>query len=89
MALGATRRLIVWSVLREALVLAGAGVAIAIPAVVALGRITKALLYGVESFDYPAFAGAVLILLVCAAIAGFVPARRAGLLDPMSALRCE
>jgi ABC-type lipoprotein release transport system permease subunit len=47
------------------------------------------LLYGVEPFDVPAFACAVLLLMVVAAIAGFVPARRASLLDAMSALRCE
>jgi len=57
--------------------------------VIALGSITKALLYGVQSFDLPAYAGAVLLLLVFAAIAGIVPARRASQLDPMAALRCD
>jgi predicted permease len=89
MALGATRRGMIWLILREALTLAGAGIVIGLPAVLALARITKALLYGVEPFDLPAFACAVLLLLVFAAIAGFVPARRASLLDAMSALRCE
>jgi ABC-type lipoprotein release transport system permease subunit len=59
------------------------------PAVLALGRISRALLYGVRTLDFPAFASALVILLVFAAIAGFVPARRAGRLDPMSAIRCE
>jgi ABC-type antimicrobial peptide transport system permease subunit len=54
-----------------------------------LGRLAHALLYGVGAFDLPAFACALLVLLVFAAIAGIVPARRAGRLDPMSALRCE
>lgn len=56
---------------------------IGLPAVLALARITKALLYGVEPFDL------LLLLLVFTAITGFVPARRASLLDAMSALRCE
>jgi ABC-type antimicrobial peptide transport system permease subunit len=76
-------------ILREAASLAIGGIAIGIPAVLALGRISRALLYGVESFDLPTFACAILVLLVSAAIAGTVPARRAGRLDPMSALRCE
>jgi len=89
MALGATTNGVIWSVLREALLLAAAGIVIGIPAVLALARVTKALLYGVELFDLPAFASAVILLLACAAIAAYVPARRAGRLDPMSALRCE
>jgi len=89
MALGATRGGMIWLILREALTLAGSGIVIGLPAVLALARITKALLYGIEPFDLPTFASAVLLLLVFTAIAGFVPARRAGRLDPMSALRCE
>jgi predicted permease len=88
-ALGATRGGVVWLILREAAALAIGGIAIGIPAALALGRISRGLLYGVESFDLPAFACALLVLLVFAAIAGIVPARRAGRLDPMSALRCD
>lgn len=76
-------------ILREAAALALGGIGIGIPAVVALGRVSRGLLYGVESFDLPAFACALLVLLVSAAIAGIVPALRAGRLDPMSALRAE
>jgi ABC-type antimicrobial peptide transport system permease subunit len=89
MALGATKGGVVWLILREAAALAIGGIAIGIPAALALGRISRGLLYGVESFDLPAFACALLVLLVFAAIAGIVPARRAGRLDPMSALRCD
>jgi len=89
MALGATKSGMVWMILREAAVLAISGIAVGIPAVLALGRISRELLYGVESFDIPALACALLVLLVFIAIAGIVPARRAGQLDPMSALRCE
>lgn len=89
MALGATRGGVIWLILRDALTLAGLGIAIGLPVVIAFAGVTKALLYGVEPFDLPTFACALLVLLVFAAIAGFVPARRAGRLDPMSALRCE
>jgi ABC-type antimicrobial peptide transport system permease subunit len=89
MALGATGGEMIWLILKEALFLAISGIALGIPPVLALGRMARALLYGVDSFDLPAFAGAVLVLAVFAAAAGIVPARRAGRLDPMSALRCE
>jgi len=89
MALGATGGEMVWLILREALALATAGILIGAPAVFVLGRVSRALLYGVGSFDLPVFGCALLVLLVFAALAGIVPARRAGRLDPMSALRCE
>jgi len=89
MALGATRGGMVWLILREAVALAAGGIAIGVPAALAVGHISQALLYGVEPFDLPALTCAVLVLLVFAAIAGIVPARRAGNMDPMSALRCE
>ena len=89
MALGATRGGILWSVLREALILAVSGIAIGVPAVLALARIAKALLFGVETFDLPAYSAAIAMMLICAGFAAFVPARRASALEPMSALRCE
>jgi ABC-type antimicrobial peptide transport system permease subunit len=60
MALGATRGGMVWLILREAVALAVSGIAIGVPAVLAVGHISHALLYGVEPFDLPA--------LVCAAV---------------------
>jgi predicted lysophospholipase L1 biosynthesis ABC-type transport system permease subunit len=89
MALGATSGGMIWLVLREVVMLASAGVLLGVPAVVAVARLSRALLYGVGAFDLPALAGAFAVMLVAAAVAGFVPAQRAGRLDPMSALRCE
>jgi predicted permease len=89
MALGAASYSIVWTVLREALALAGIGILAGVPAALALARTARALLYGVEAFDPTAFECAVLLLLICSTVAGIVPARRASKLDPMSALRCE
>jgi ABC-type antimicrobial peptide transport system permease subunit len=46
-------------------------------------------LYGVKAYDPPALAGAALVLALCAAAAGLIPARRAASIDPMQALRTE
>uniref|UniRef100_Q01NG5 Permease n=1 Tax=Solibacter usitatus (strain Ellin6076) TaxID=234267 RepID=Q01NG5_SOLUE len=89
LALGATRAGMVWLILREAVVLAISGIVIGIPASWAVGKFSRALLFGVEPFDLLPIATAILVLLVFAALAGFIPARRAGRLDPMSALRSE
>ncbi|MEX2261045.1 MAG: ABC transporter permease [Bryobacteraceae bacterium] len=89
MALGATRSGVVWLVLREAFALAGGGIVIGLPVVLALGQVTKASLYGVEPFDPLAFASAALLLLLFTALAATLPGRRASLLDPTSALRRE
>jgi predicted permease len=89
MALGATRSRVVWLVLREAFALAGGGIVIGLPVVLALGRVAKALLYGVEPLDPLALASAALLLLVFAALAATLPGCRASLLDPTTALRRE
>ncbi len=49
----------------------------------------KSLLYDVGSYDAIALAGAPLVLVLCAAVAGFIPARRAASIEPMQALRTE
>jgi predicted permease len=89
MALGATRGGVVWMILREAFALAGGGIVIGIPVVLAMGKVAKASLYGVEPFDPLALASAALLLLVFAALAATLPGRRASLLDPATALRRE
>jgi len=89
MALGATSREVVWMILRESFLLAGAGIAIAIPVGLALAQAAKASLYGVEPFDPLAFASAALLLVVFAALAAAFPGRRARLLDPTTAVRSE
>jgi ABC-type antimicrobial peptide transport system permease subunit len=47
------------------------------------------LLYEVKSHDPLAFLGAILLLAICAIVAGFIPARRAASIDPMQALRTD
>ncbi|MEK6301916.1 MAG: ABC transporter permease [Acidobacteriota bacterium] len=89
MALGAERRDVLWLILREALMLVLIGVAVGLPAVLAATRFVSSLLFGLEPADPVALSGAVLLMLLVAAVAGYIPARRATKVDPMVALRCE
>jgi predicted permease len=89
MALGAPQRQVVWMVLRETLVLAGAGLAIGLPAALLLSKYVSTQLYGVKPTDLGAAAAALLILSAVATGAGFLPARRASEIDPIQALRYE
>jgi len=76
-------------VLRDALVLIAIGLAIGIPAELAVGRLLASQLYGVKSYDPLALGGAVVLLAGCALVAGLLPARRAAAIEPMQALRTE
>jgi predicted permease len=89
MALGATRHQVLWGTLRNALGLAGVGIAVGLIASAGLTRFLSSLLYDVRPLDAGAIAGAALVLAVCAAAAGLIPARRAASIDPMRALRTE
>jgi predicted permease len=88
-ALGATSQRIGWLVLREVLMIAAAGVAIGLPLAWWLGRYVSTQLYGIAPGDPLTTAGAVLLLLTIAAIAGLIPSTRAARLDPTTALRQE
>jgi predicted permease len=89
LALGADRKDVVFMVLRETLLLAIAGIAIGLPAALAATRLIGASLVGLTASDPSTFVAAVLVVLVVAILAGFVPAARAARIDPMSALRQE
>jgi predicted permease len=89
MALGATRRNVAWPILREAIVLGAMGVAIGVPAALALTRFIERQLYGVAPTDPMAMASAAVLLLLIAIVAAWIPARRAAKIDPMEALRYE
>jgi len=89
MALGATRSSVVSMVLRGALWQILLGLALGIPAALFAGHLMASQLYGVGSYDPLALSGAVLVLAFCAAVAGFLPARRAASIEPMQALRTE
>jgi predicted permease len=89
MALGANRSNVVALVLRAAAWQVGLGLAIGIPVALLGGRLMSSQLYGVRTYDPLTIVAAVLVLSTFAAIAGFIPAKRASSIEPMHALRTE
>ncbi len=89
MALGATRGEVERRTLGGAMALGLMGVGVGLAASVALTRYLASLLYEVKPLDGLTLAGAVVVLLACAATAALLPARRAASVDPMQALRSE
>jgi predicted permease len=89
MALGAARRRVVWSVLREVLRLAATGVTIGIALAWGTSRYLESFLYGVKPNDAVAISMSVFILAAASVLAGYVPAARASRIDPIAALRHE
>jgi predicted permease len=89
MALGADRGNVVKLVLRGAMLQIAIGLAIGIPVALLGGRYLSSQLYGVKIYDPLSIAIAVLALSTSAALAGFIPARRASSIEPMEALRIE
>jgi len=89
MALGATRVDVVSLVMRGVLGQVLIGLCLGIPASLYAGYLMKSLLYGVGSYDPWALVGAPFALILCAAVAGFIPARRAASIEPMQALRTQ
>ncbi len=89
MALGAQRRRIVWMVLREAMALCVAGLAVGLACAWSVASVVQSFLFGMKPGD-PMALGASLVLLAAAAmLAGYAPAWRAARIDPMTALRHE
>ena len=65
------------------------GLAVGIPAAMALGRYVAAQLYGIEAHDPFIASSTVLLLTIVSAAAGLIPAQRASRIDPILALRQE
>ncbi len=89
MALGATRSSVVAMVMRGALWQILLGLVLGIPAALVAGSLMASQLYQVPYYDPWALIAAILVLNLCAAIAAFIPARRAASIEPMQALRIE
>ena len=83
----------VWMILKEALLLVLAGVALGVPVALGVTRLAgsqiSGLLFGVKAADPLTFAGVALLLVLVALAACYFPARRAMKVDPLVALRYE
>jgi len=89
LALGAQRRLVIWNIMREVLLLLAIGLAVGIPSAMALGRFVAAQLYGIQPHDPWTAGGTMVLLTIVSAAAGLIPAHRASRVDPILALRYE
>jgi predicted permease len=89
MALGAQRSTVVGLIVREVMFLAGGAVVVTIPLAILAARAVRSELFGVSIADPAAYGAGIAVILVVAALAGFVPARRAATVDPARALRTD
>jgi predicted permease len=89
MALGAQSGGVLWMVLRESVILLGAGVVIGVPLTLAATRLIQSQLFGLSSSDPVTLGAAILAIGLVTVLAGYLPARRATKVDPMVALRYE
>jgi predicted permease len=88
-ALGAEKRDVLWLVLQQGLLLVVLGIVTGVPITLALTRLVSSLLYGLSPTDPLAISAAGVLMFAVAAVASYLPARRASRLDPMVALRYE
>jgi predicted lysophospholipase L1 biosynthesis ABC-type transport system permease subunit len=89
MALGAEPVKLRQMFVRHGLLLAGIGAAIGLAAAAGLTRLMTSLLFGITALDPVTYAGVATLLVGAAALASYVPARRATEIDPLEALRAE
>jgi predicted permease len=88
-ALGAERGTVLWLILREVALITIAGIALAVPAALALSQLVRSQLFGVSPTDPWMMTLASLVLCIVALVAGWLPARRAARVQPILALRAE
>jgi ABC-type antimicrobial peptide transport system permease subunit len=86
-ALGARRWDIIRLVVSQGLAVTGFGLLVGLLASAALGRSMATFLFGVTAYDLPTYTGVSALLLIVAAVACYVPARRAATLDPLKVLK--
>ena len=89
MALGADGSQVGRMVLREAMTLVAGGALVGVPLALGATRLLRSQLFGVGTVDAPSIAAALGVLLLSAAIAGYLPAARAARVGPTEALRAE
>jgi len=89
LALGAVPRRVVWQIVRQGLVATVAGLTFGLAGAAALGTVLSAMLFELAPRDPTTLGGSVLLLLVVATLARYLPARKAARVDPTTALRCD
>ena len=88
-ALGATKGVVQWMVMRESLVLLCAGLVLGIPIAIGAARLIRSQLYQMSPFDPVIFIAATAGIAAVTVLSAWLPARRAAAVDPMASLRCE
>ncbi len=89
LALGASRSIVLRTILGEAITIAVMGIAIAIPAAATLGRFARAQLFEIGPLDPISLAGACLLMIALTGVAALLPALKASHIDPARALKAE
>ena len=89
MALGAGNGQVVALVLRQGISIAAIGIVVGVAGALALSRITRSLLYGVDPADPATFGAVVAVIAVVATAACLIPMRRATRVDPLTAIRAD
>ena len=89
MAVGASSGAIMTMIVGQCLRLALAGMAVGLAAAVLFTRLMQTLLFGVTTTDLSTYVAITLVLGIAAALASWIPARRAARLDPLETLRSE
>jgi putative ABC transport system permease protein len=89
MALGAQRHEVRAMFLQQGLALRLVGIVIGLVAAFALTRFMSSLLFGIEPTDAVTYAAAIAAILSAAALASYLPARRASAIDPVETLKAE
>jgi predicted permease len=88
-ALGAQPGRIIWAIVREALAVTAAGLAVGLPLALASSALVKSRIFGLTAADPSMLLLVTLALILTTAGAALVPARRAATIDPIRALRCD
>ena len=76
-----------WLVLRQGILLSAVGVGVGLPIAIGAGHLVQGLLVGISPADPLALGGPALLVMAVAALASYLPARRATRVNPMDALR--
>lgn len=89
MSLGAQRSDVLKMMFRQGMAPVWIGLGLGLAGALALARILRSFLFGISSFDPTTFVTVIVLLIGTAALACYLPARRATKVDPITALRCE